>query len=415
MTAESAVRARTQSVVALAAVLLAAFAQMTLQPTSAPLALELGLEPWHVGVSIAASAAMMLLAVRPWMRLVARHGPRGPLAGALLLATVALAAFAALAMLGARGLVDPGALVVAIVALRGLALGASLAAVVPAARLVISAIDDDALRVRCIAAIATVQGAAVVMGVALGGAASSFGALVPLVVAPALLAAAAVAVLVGVASGPPSQAVAPAAGVEPPRRRLVDAATWPFAAVALGVLASVACVQVVLGFVLRERLGLDAATTGFATGSALFVGGLAAVVTQTRVARAVRRPAVVARVGVVLATAGVAALVPAASLMAVLGAIVVAGAGVGLAMSGVAGSAATAAGGRAPAQLLVSVATVVGVVVGPPAGTLLLGISSAAPFVACAAVLAAASVVAFAHPAFRPAQQPTLLGERAAA
>jgi len=412
MTAESTVRARAPLAAALAAVLLSAFAQVTMQPAAAPLVLELGLEPWHVGVAVAASAAMMLVAAPMWMRVVRRHGARGPIVAAMLLATAAMTVVALLVMLATHVEVDAVLLVVVLVGLRGLALGACLAAVVPAARLVIDTTQDDAWRMRGLAAIASVQGISIITGVALGGGLSTFGALVPIAVSPVLLGIGALAVALGVPRG-----IRAESAVEPPTtspRDLVDARTWPFAVAAFAVLASVACVQIVLGFMLHERFDLDAATTGFATGWVLLAGGLAAVVAQTRVAKATRRGAALARVGVALAAVGVGGLAIAAGFVGVLAAIVVAGVGVGLALSGLARATGAATRDRSRTQLLLGTMTVLGVVVGPPAGTLLLGIGPIAPLVACAALLVGAFALVLAHPAFRVAATPTPFGEPAA-
>ncbi|MFC7432660.1 MULTISPECIES: MFS transporter [unclassified Agrococcus] len=410
MAAESPVRVPAPVVAVLAAVLLSAFAQMSVQPTSAPMASELGLAPWQVGLAVALSAVMMLLAAPAWMRRMARHGARGPMVLALALAAVAMAAFGTLAMLGARGLVEGWMLVAAILVLRGIALGASLAAIAPAARVVIAAAVDGAARARALAGIATVQGVAVVMGVALGGFLSAFGALVPLLAAPVILAAGALAVALW---GPVAPVALPTAPAE--RARVVDARSWPFAVVALVVLSSVACVQVVLGFVLQERLALDAATTGFATGGMLLVGSLAAVVAQSLIARASERPRVLLRVGVALLAGSLVVLVPAMDVVTMLVAVVAGGIGAGLALSGAARTATLVLGGRAASQRVMGVAGVLGAVAGPAAGTALLAASTSAPFVACVAALALAIALVVAHPAFHSAVAPEPLAEPAAA
>lgn len=397
---------------ALAAVLLASFAQMTMQPATAPLVLELGLEPWHVGVAVAASAAMMLVAVPTWMRVVHRHGARGPIVSAMLLATVAMTIVAVLVMLAPRVGIPTWVVVVALVVLRGFALGACIAAIVPAARLVIDATQDDAWRMRGLAGIASVQGISIVVGVGLGGGLSSFGALVPIAASPLLLGIGALAVALGVPRG----IRADPAGEPPTKspRALVDARTWPFALAALALLASVACVQIVLGFVLHDRFDLDAPMTGFATGWVLLAGGLAAVVAQTRIARAARRGAVLARVGIAFAALGVGGLAIADGLLLVLAAIVLAGTGVGLALPGIARAASAVTRDRTTTQLLMGTTTVLGVVVGPPIGTLLLGIGTTAPLVAFGAVLVGAFVLVLVHPAFRAAPTPTPVAGAAA-
>lgn len=412
MTAESSVRTRAPLAAALAAVLLCSIAQVTMQPATAPLVLELELEPWHVGVAVAASAAMMLVAAPWWMRVVHRHGARGPIVTAMLLATAAMAVVGVLVMLAPRMGIDAWIVAVALVALRGLALGACIAAIVPAARLVIDATQDEAWRMRGLAGIASVQGISIVMGVALGGGLSTFGALVPIAVAPVLLGVGALAVALGVPRGIRAAPAGEPAIRSP--RSLVDARTWPFAVAAFAVLASVACVQIVLGFVLHERFDLDAATTGFATGWVLLAGGLAAVVAQTRIARAARRGAVLARIGVGLAALGVIGLAVAGGLVGILAAVVVAGVGVGLALSGIARATGAVTRDRSRTQLLMGTMTVLGVVVGPPVGTLLLGVGTIAPLVAFGAVLVGAFVLVVAHPAFHSAPTPTAVAEPAA-
>jgi hypothetical protein len=67
-------------------------------------------------------------------------------------------------------------------------------------------------------------------------------------------------------------------------------------------------IQVITGFIVQDRLRLDAETTGLVTGGALLIAGLGLIVTQAVIVPRSGWPTPTLRVGVVVASAGFALL-----------------------------------------------------------------------------------------------------------
>ena len=79
--------------VLLVTVFVAFLGQMTLNPTIAPLATQMGLEPWQIGATISTAAAMVVLTSQAWGRASQSRGRKAILVAALGLAVLAMAGF----------------------------------------------------------------------------------------------------------------------------------------------------------------------------------------------------------------------------------------------------------------------------------------------------------------------------------
>ncbi|MEZ5087670.1 MAG: MFS transporter [Tessaracoccus sp.] len=185
----------------LATVFLAYLGQMTLNPIIAPLAREVGLAEWQIGVTISVAAIMVVVSSQFWGRRSQSWGRKPVLVLALGLAMVAMTGFAAAAAAGMRGLLTGSVLFVLFVLLRGLGFGSAIAAIPPTAQAYIADVTpDEVTRTKGMAGIGAVQGVAMVGGAVLGGLLAGLGLLAPIIVVPVLLTLALVLVAGGCAA-----------------------------------------------------------------------------------------------------------------------------------------------------------------------------------------------------------------------
>lgn len=193
------------------------------------------------------------------------------------LATTAMALFALVARLGMAGILTGTALFACFVVLRGVSFGAAIAAVTPTAQAYIADVTtDEAARVKGMAGVGAVQGVAMVGGSIVGGVLSAFGLITPLVAVPLLLTAALVLLATRLRREPRHELIATPAMVSPLDRRV-----WPFLLAGFGMFTALGFIQVVTGFLVQDRLQLDADTTGLVTGGALLAVGVGMVLAQT--------------------------------------------------------------------------------------------------------------------------------------
>lgn len=391
---------RPQIPLLLSAVFLAYLAQMTLNPIIAPLAREVGLAEWQIGVTISAAAVMVVATSQFWGRSSQSWGRKPVLVAALALAAASMAAFALVAAAGMRGALTGGALFALFVLLRGVGFGTALAAVPPTAQAYIADVTpDEATRVKGLAGVGAVQGIAMMAGAVLGGALAGFGLLTPLAVVPILLAIGLAVVAFGLRREPRHELI-----VDPPRVRVGDARVWPFLLAGFGMLTSLGCVQVIAGFIVQDRLALDAAATGLVTGGSLLAAGLGMVLAQTVVVpRTGWAPPRLLRVGSAIAAVGFVVLIPSAGPVPLVVAMALIGLGLGIAMPGYAAGPSLLMlreeqGGLAG---LIGATNGLTFVVAPTVSTALYGVWEPLPVIVGAAVMASVWVFVMVHPRFR--------------
>jgi hypothetical protein len=93
--------------------------------------------------------------------------------------------------------------------------------------------------------------------------------MVPLLAVPVLLLVALLLVAVRLRREPRHELIAAPARVRPS-----DPRVWPFLVAGFGMFTALGFIQVITGFIVQDRLGLDAETTGLVTGGALLAAGL---------------------------------------------------------------------------------------------------------------------------------------------
>ncbi|MFT3877193.1 MAG: MFS transporter [Propioniciclava sp.] len=298
--------ARPQIPLLLGAVFLAYLGQQTLNPIIAPLSREVGLAEWQIGVTISTAAVMVVLTSQFWGRRSQSWGRKPVLVAAFALTCITMILFAALAWMGMTGALTGAALFASFVLLRGVAFGTAIAAVPPTAQAYIADVTtDETARVKGMSGVGAVQGIAMVGGAVLGGVLSAFGLMAPLIAVPVLLAAGLALLALRLRREPRHELIETPARVSP-----FDTRVWPFLVAGFGMFTALGFVQVITGFLVQDRLGLDASSTGLVTGGALLTAGLGMIVAQgVVVPRSGWAPATLLRVGVTTALAGFLTLI----------------------------------------------------------------------------------------------------------
>lgn len=315
----------------LATVLAVYIGQASLNPVIAPLARELALAEWQLGLTISVAALMVVLTSQAWGRRTGSWGFRPVLITALSLAVVTTVLFTGLAAAGLRGLIGGTVLVVLFVFLRGVAFGTAIAAVPPTAQAYIAAATKEGPeRVKGMAGIGAVHGIAAVAGAIIGGALAGFGLLVPLAMVPALITVGLVLVLFRLRPSAGSQQREAPAPISP-----ADARIWPFLAAGFGIMTAMGFIQVTVGFIVQDRLHLGAEQTGQTTGIVMLAMGIGMIVAQAVVVpRSNLGPAALLRFGALLAALGFAICLPNHGVVLLAIGTGIVGLGIGTAMPG---------------------------------------------------------------------------------
>lgn len=401
--------ARPEIALLLSAVFLVYLAQMTLNPIIAPLSREVGLAEWQIGAMISIAAVMLVLTGQFWGRRSQSWGRKPVLVAAFMLATVTMSLFALLAWLGMVGAIAGIELFLLFVLLRGVGFGTAISAVLPTAQAYIADVtSDETTRVKGMAGVGAVQGISMIAGSVVGGVLSVFDILAPLIAVPVLLAGGLILVAVRLRREPRHRLVEKPARVSP-----LDARVWPFLLAGFGMFTALGFIQVLIGFIVQDRLGLGAETAGLLTGGALLLAGLGLIVAQAVVVPRSRwSPATLLRVGGAIALVGFALLIPDAGPAPLFASILLIGFGLGIATPGFTAGPTLMVdrdeqGGLAG---LTSATTGLTFVIAPTAGTALYGFGVAVPITVGTVIMAIVTVFVLAHPHFRglpaPAQGP---------
>lgn len=400
MTNPQVAASRPQIPLLLGTVFVVYLGQMTLNPIIAPLSREVGLAEWQIGVTISVAALMIVMTSQFWGRRSQSWGRKPVLVSVLILATITMAAFAWVARLGIEGVLGGAALFGLFVLLRGIGFGSAIAAVAPTAQAYIADVTtDEATRVKGMAGIGAVQGIAMVAGAIVGGALSLLGLLTPLIVVPILLVCGLCAVAFCLRRESRAELIERPAQVHP-----LDTRVWPFLFAGFGMFTALGFIQVITGFIVQDRLGLDAQTTGLVTGGALLAAGLGMVVSQAVIVPRSRwTPPTLLRVGSLIALVGFVALVPDLGAVPLFVAIMLIGSGIGLAMPGYTAGPSLLVhrdeqGGLAG---LIGATNGLTFVIAPTAATALYGVSAALPVMIGAMIMLLVAVFVWLHPRFR--------------
>ena len=166
---------------------------------------------------------------------------------------------------------------------------------------------DSAARVKGMARLGATQGVGQVIGSAVGGLLAIFGLMVPLVAVPVLLVLAVVLVRIRLQPQAPTELRKRPRTVKPTDRRVL-----PFLLCCAGMYLTLGVIQVIVGFLVQDRLDVTDDRAGLLTGLALLVAGAGVVVSQAVIMPRSRwGPGTLLRVGASTAAVGFLLMVPA--------------------------------------------------------------------------------------------------------
>lgn len=361
-------------------------AQQMLTPILAPLSRELRLTETQLGLVITVAAAALTVASPVWGRALDTIGLRRVLIAGLALCVVGLGGFAVVSTLGLDGTLTSGGAFALMLVFRSVVFGAGLAALPVAALAVAGTVTTgEAERTKAVGLVGAAQGLSIVIGPAAGGALAVVSLLLPLYVAPVI--AAALAVWVGV--------TVKAAPVEPVEQTVRTRPWWLWPIFGAGFLMylSLGLVQVVIGFLVADRLHLDSRATAGAVGVVLFVAGIGLVATQAALVPKLKWPAMrLMHVGAPIAFAGYGILAVAPGLWTMAVAFLVVSIGLGLAVAGFAAAATLGVGAEQQGAIagLINATTGLTFIIGPLLGTALYEVRPVLPVLAASASAALA-------------------------
>jgi len=392
----------------LLAVLAAVISQQVLVPVLAPLSREVGLTPVELGLVMTVAAVLFAVTSLFWGRVVDRWGHRRVLLAGLATAGLGLVGFAVVAQAALAGLLSPGATLAGMIATRSVVFGIGLGAVPTAAMALIARrTAPGPERTAGIGRLGAVQGVAVALGPALGALLGFAGLLGPVWLAPVAVLVSLLVVAFWVRPAPAAPRADDEPGDAPRPVRPWDARMWPVLLTGFLAMLSLGLVLIVVGFLVQDRLGLDAAGTVRMSGLMSFLSGVALVLMQGVVVPRLGWPPVrLLRVGLPIAAVGLLVLAVAPGVVTIGLAMVLLAVGLGLAMPGYTTAATLQAGpqGQGGVAGLVNATNGVTFVIGPLGGTALYTLGTGAPaFVAAFACLLGA-LLALVHPALRSAR-----------
>lgn len=337
-----------------------------------------------------------------WGRRSDQWGRKPVFVAALAGTSVGLAAFAVTAHLGFHAVLAAPLLFALLVLTRAVLVGGAVAGLPVAAQSYVADVTaDERSRVRGVARVGASVGLALVLGPALGGLLGGVDLLAALYIAPAVLAVTTVVVLAVLPSQPRRSTKE-----KPPRLSPFDHRLWPFLLTGLGIYLSINLLQLSLGFLLQDRLGLDATGTAGLTGLALLLGGVPMLVIQAVVIpRLDWSPLRLLRVGLPITAVAFVVIAVGTEAPVMLA---------GVALSGVGHSLSVPGYTAAPTLLvtrdeqggvagLIGSTNAISLIVGPLVATALYGVWPPLPFLVGAAELALVTLFVLVHPAVRRA------------
>lgn len=386
------------------AVLVVMAAQQAIVPVLAPLARDLDLPEWTLGLLMTSAAAMFTITSSFWGRAVDRVGHRAVLLSGLSVGFVGMVGFAVACQLAVSGTISGELGMALMIATRSLLFGAAMGAVPTAAMAWVAAntvTTQD--RVKGLAQIGAVQGLAQALGPASGFVLAFAGFLGPVWAAPAVILVAFVLAAVLLPKPPrrrtdaDSETAQADAADAAPRKPLRpwDPRLWPVMLGGFGSFLTLGLVVVCVGFVVQDRLGYEGADAVQMTGLVSTVMGLCMVTMQAFVVpRLAWPPWRMLRTGIPLVALGAAGLIVAGSLALVIACMGVLAIGMGMVGPGYVSAPTLLVGPAEQGRVAGLVQTVTGstFMLGPLGGTALYGIHEWLPFAVGAGVCTAAVI-----------------------
>lgn len=354
-----------------------AMGQTILFAVMGPVARDIGMDEWQVGVVIATSALIVMLVSPIWGRLSDRWGRKRVIISGLLTYGIMTGVFAAVLAAGLAGWIGAVLAFDLLIATRILyALGT--AGIQPSAAALMADLTSAKDRSAGIALVGAAFGIGTVMGPALAAALVGFGVLTPLFAAAG--AASLVALLaVWVLVDPPR---AKSDAIEAPSRGTLPQGLSLALLLTLLTYVAIATIQQTAAFYIQDFTGTDAVEAARLSGFAFIALALTMLLVQGGAVQVWKpSPRLMIMVGLPTAAAGLALYLAAPAYGWIIAAFAVMGAGFGLVQPGIAAlvSLTTGANTQGRAAGYVQAAMAGGFVAGPLAGTAVYGMAPTAP------------------------------------
>lgn len=302
----------------LAIVLFTYTAQNMLNASIAPLSRALDIPGWVVGAAVSLAAVTVAALSQFWGRRSISWGRRRVLLTALLLAFIAGSLFSGAVLLRSFALVGPLAAGAAIMIARGPFFGAAVAAIPPTGQaLIAEATPDEAARVAGISAFSGAVQLSIMIGSLISSALGAWWIYGPVHATPVFIA---IALVIGLATIPkdgPARAARGSAdaasekapAVLPPRVRWADPRVLPWILGVFGIFFANGVVQITMGFLVQDRIGLDPQKTVSVTALMLLANAAGGMLMQLVVVpRAALAPKLLLRLGMTLGFVSLIAL-----------------------------------------------------------------------------------------------------------
>ena len=290
---------------------------------------------------------------------------------------------AAVAHAGFLGIASAGVVFVVLLLVRGVWFGLSEAAVLPTAQAYVASITPDPTeRVRGMAAIGAGVGASSIAGAIIGGLLGGISLPVALWAVPILLVLTLAIVTIWM------KRTAVPVQEEPPRKvSATDSRVRPYLIVSFGQYTALGFIQILVGFLVQDRLFLGTEQAVLVTGTAFVCAGVGLLLSQAIAVTRLRwQPVRYIRVGAVISAIGILFLVPDWGASSVLVAMFITGVGIGMATPGVAAGVSLAVGSSEQGSVagLVAATNALTFIIAPTAATALYALSPLVPLIAAA-------------------------------
>lgn len=387
----------------IASVFFTYIAQNMLNVSIAPLARELHLVEWAIGMAVSLAALFVMSLSQFWGRRSTVWGPRRVMILSLLLALAAGLIFCASVWARSAGLLAAWTATTLIIAARGPFFGSAISAVSPTAQaLIASTTPSEQERVKGMSRYSGAVNISIMVGSLVSSALGSWWIFGPVYATPVFVLIALVLAWVFI---PHARADSVRKAPLPPKVSWLDKRILPWIASGFGVFFTGGVVQIIAGFVAQDRLNLTPQQAMPVTGGMLLAiaGGamFAQLIVVPRLAWPARR---LMRIGLILDAGFLTLMLFSDSVVA----LALASLGVGFA-AGMAGVGFNAGGTLAVSKEefggaagVLNAASAVTWIFAPVLATALYGYHPSLPFALCLVLLSASLLVALFHPMMKP-------------
>lgn len=375
-------------------------AQNMLNVSIAPLSRALGLVEWAIGLAVSLAALFVAMLSQFWGRRSTYWGRRQVLILSLILAFAAGMLFAAAVWAKAAGLIGAVLATAAIVLARGPFFGSAVSAIPPTAQALIAEITpDEQARVRGMSAFSGATNLSIMIGSLVSASLGAWWIYAPVYATPWLVAAALVVAVYAI----PVTARRRDHPL-PPKMSWTDHRVLPWIMSGMGLFFANGVLQIIVGFIVQDRLHLDPQKALTVTGALLLASAGGAMIAQLLVVpRLAWPPRRLVRIGLSAAFVMFALIAMVDSLLVIGISAFFMGFASGLLGPGYSAGGSLAVGPDeqgAVAGVLHAVGAVTWIFA-PVTATTLYGWHPQAPFVLAGILLLISTIVAYLHPLLR--------------